>query len=190
MTFVSDHPTSTPSRRPRSAPRDPDPGFLIGSHRVAPDALHRFNAVLTGLGRLPMSAGELAHAARQRATADGHPSRQPDWIARRLRRGLTISAMLVDPAWQPAAATGAIADAVDAYLRSRDDLIPDDLPRIGRLDDALVVEAAWPLLADEVRAYRKATETRPRPPAAALRMATPRLHSYLPPAAAYLFRVC
>src|SRR3546814_4573423 len=36
------------------------------------------------------------------------------------------------------------------YVRSRRDLIPEDLPRVGRLDDAIVIDAAWPRLADEV----------------------------------------
>src|SRR3546814_11617452 len=39
------------------------------------------------------------------------------------------------------------------YVRSRRDLIPDDLPRVGRLDDAIVIDAAWPRLADEVACY-------------------------------------
>src|SRR3546814_14747380 len=58
-----------------------------------------------------------------------------------------------DPAWQPANDAAAPAALVMDYVRSRRDLIPDDLPRVGRLDDAIVIDAAWPRLADEVACY-------------------------------------
>jgi hypothetical protein len=39
------------------------------------------------------------------------------------------------------------------YVVQRDDLIPDRIPRLGRLDDALLVELAWPAFADELEDY-------------------------------------
>jgi uncharacterized membrane protein YkvA (DUF1232 family) len=47
----------------------------------------------------------------------------------------------------------ATAAAIVDYARSRDDLIPDWMPQVGRLDDAIVVETAWPRLATEVDDY-------------------------------------
>ena len=41
-----------------------------------------------------------------------------------------------------------------AYADDTHDLIPDWLPQVGRLDDAIVVEAAWPTLRGEVACYR------------------------------------
>src|SRR3546814_13200927 len=61
--------------------------------------------------------------------------------------------MIDDPASQPANDAAAPAALVMDYVRSRRDLIPDDLPRVGRLDDAIVLDAAWPRLADEVACY-------------------------------------
>src|SRR5690606_2900637 len=47
----------------------------------------------------------------------------------------------------------AVASRVVGYVRGHDDLIPDQLPRVGRLDDAIVIDTAWPLLAAEVDEY-------------------------------------
>lgn len=128
------------------------PVALIGTHRPSPDALDRFNATLAQLGRLPMGLEELVGAARRLAPSDG-TAQAPEWVVRRMRRALTLGLMIADPCWEPAGRCGEIAGIVLDYLRSSDDLIPDAVPRIGRLDDALVVEAAWPLLADEIRDY-------------------------------------
>src|SRR3546814_15870343 len=69
------------------------------------------------------------------------------------KRATSIGLMIDDPAWQPANDAAAPAALVMDYVRSRRDLIPDDLPRVGRLDDAIVIDAAWPRLADEVACY-------------------------------------
>jgi uncharacterized membrane protein YkvA (DUF1232 family) len=123
----------------------------IGQYPVAADAVARFNAVLGRLGRPPMGLADLAATARR---ASAPPARQAStWIVRRMRRGLTVGLMLADPCWAVTGRTGEAATVVADYLARGDDLIPDEVPRIGRLDDALVVDAAWPLLADEVRAY-------------------------------------
>ncbi|MCR6662514.1 MAG: YkvA family protein [Luteimonas sp.] len=123
---------------------------LVGN--PAPDALDRFNATLGQFGRVPMTLEELAASAHRLAPVGG-TAQASDWIVRRMRRALTIGLMLADPCWEPSGRCGEVAGIVLAYLRSTDDLIPDETPRIGHLDDALVVEAAWPLLADEIRDY-------------------------------------
>ena len=45
------------------------------------------------------------------------------------------------------------ARTVLEYARGHDDLIPDWLPKVGRLDDAIVVDTAWPLLSAEFDDY-------------------------------------
>lgn len=40
------------------------------------------------------------------------------------------------------------------YVGEARDLIPDDVPLIGRLDDALLVELSWPMLAEELEDFR------------------------------------
>lgn len=55
---------------------------------------------------------------------------------------------------RPGRGRAAVAGAaMVGYLRSHHDLIPDSIPRIGRLDDAVVVDTAWPRLAGEMLAY-------------------------------------
>lgn len=40
-----------------------------------------------------------------------------------------------------------------AYVEQARDLIPDETPLVGRLDDALLVELAWPMVAEELEDY-------------------------------------
>lgn len=40
-----------------------------------------------------------------------------------------------------------------AYVEQARDLIPDDVPLVGRLDDALLIELAWPMVAEELEDY-------------------------------------
>lgn len=139
-----------PMQAPR--PRHPARRQSIGGYVVAPQDLERFNALLARLGRSPMAIDTLATAARRltRPQASGRPG---GWIVKRLRRAVTIGLMAADPAWPLPGERASAADLVTRYLRDGNDLIPDVLPRIGRLDDALIVEAAWPVLASEVDDY-------------------------------------
>lgn len=134
-------PASEPSRR-----------RLVGNHALDRKGLDRFNQVLARLDRAPLDCDQLASAARQLAQAPA-AVREPDCIRQRLRRATVIGLMVADPAWRPANDTIDPARLVLDYVRSDCDLIPDSLPRLGRLDDAIVVDAAWPQLADEVDCY-------------------------------------
>jgi hypothetical protein len=65
-----------------------------------------------------------------------------------------LSQMLEDRAWAPANDAIAPAGTVLDYLRGQDGLIPDWIPQVGRLDDAIVIDTAWPRLAGEVLSYQ------------------------------------
>jgi hypothetical protein len=125
---------------------------LIGRHAPARDALDRFNLVLARLGHAPMALDELATRARGFARPDV-PGQTPAWIVERMRRGLTIGLMAADPSWQAEGRSARAARIVTGYLHDAGDLVPDDLPRYGRFDDALVVDAAWSVLSGEVAGY-------------------------------------
>lgn len=71
----------------------------------------------------------------------------------RLARAESLRRMLDDPDWSLPAETRERGRALLAYLCVFDDLIPDDQPLIGHLDDALLIELSWSEFAGEVQDY-------------------------------------
>lgn len=126
----------------------------IGDFALDSGRLDGFNQLLTRLDqqRPALDCDQLASAARQLIELPG-PGNMPSCIQQRMRRAAAIDLMTVDPGWTPANDAIGPAGLVVDYVRSGNDLIPDALPRIGRLDDAIVVDVAWPLLDEEVRYY-------------------------------------
>ena len=72
----------------------------------------------------------------------------------RLQRMEELRALLNDPAWDSHEAIRARINKLLAYVDREDDLIPDTLPLLGRLDDVLLIELAWPAFAEEADEYR------------------------------------
>lgn len=101
-----------------------------------------------------VDADMLACIARQLLAA-GQLGRTPPAIAERMRCAGVIDLMLRDADWQPEEATADTGRELLRYLRATDDnqLIPNGEPVIGRMDDAMLVESAWPVAADEVLVY-------------------------------------
>ncbi|GAB3727644.1 hypothetical protein GCM10028862_04430 [Luteimonas pelagia] len=123
----------------------------IGTFDLDNGALAHFNRLLSILddGHRPLVPDQLATAARE---LDGEPAgrQAPACITQRMRRAGVIELMLRDAEWAMPDAAREPAELVVAYVRGATDLIPDRLPRVGRLDDAIVVDAAWDSLAREV----------------------------------------
>lgn len=71
----------------------------------------------------------------------------------RLARAESLRRMLDDPDWSLPEGVAKRGRKLLAYLRTFDDLIPDDLPLIGHLDDALLIELSWSEFAGEVQDY-------------------------------------
>lgn len=71
----------------------------------------------------------------------------------RLARLQQLRSMLDDADWDADPATQARLGKLFAYLDENDDLIPDDTPRLGQLDDVLLAELAWPAFAEEAADY-------------------------------------
>ncbi|QNP40245.1 YkvA family protein [Lysobacter solisilvae (ex Woo and Kim 2020)] len=72
----------------------------------------------------------------------------------RLSRMDELRALLDDGAWDADDATRMRINKLLAYVDREDDLIPDRLPLLGRLDDVLLIELAWPAFAQEANEYR------------------------------------
>ena len=80
-------------------------------------------------------------------------SNAPDFISDRLQRLQTMTDMVRDSEWQlPAEETARVLSAL-AYFSEPEDLIPDHIPGLGFLDDAIMVELVAVELRHEVEAY-------------------------------------
>ena len=78
----------------------------------------------------------------------------------RLQRMDELRALLDDPGWDCHDATRMRINKLLAYIDREDDLIPDSLALLGRLDDILLIELAWPAFAEEANEYRDFCEYR------------------------------
>jgi hypothetical protein len=127
----------------------------IGSFRLSSLDMERFNHLLSTLtgDRTSLDCDQVVTAARLLADSCGSQS-TPACIRQRLEQAGSLPGMLADHDWQPADEVVTPASAVLDYLNGHNDLIPDWIPQVGRLDDAIVVEAAWPRLAGEVLSYQ------------------------------------
>ena len=74
-------------------------------------------------------------------------------IALRMARADSLLEMLCDPDWQLPEKLAARARHLVAALRGSENLIPDDVPLFGHLDEALMVELCWSAFAGEVGDY-------------------------------------
>lgn len=140
---ILENPSTQPHRR-----------HQIGDFRLDEGELERFNALLVQLGReqLPLDSDRVATAARELADADAG-TKAPACIGQRMRRVAAAALMVADPDWTAANDAVDVTGQVIAYVRGRNGLIPNQLPKVGRLDDAIVIDVAWPRLADEIGSY-------------------------------------
>ena len=74
-------------------------------------------------------------------------------IELRLARAESLRRMLDDADWILPAGLARRGRRLLAYVERCHDLIPDDMPQFGHLDDALLVELSWSEFAGEVQDY-------------------------------------
>jgi uncharacterized membrane protein YkvA (DUF1232 family) len=77
----------------------------------------------------------------------------PDFVTERLERLETLLAMVSDRQWPLTEEERSPVLSGLAYLCDPEDLIPDDLPGIGMLDDAVMIELVFRELRHELDAY-------------------------------------
>ncbi|MCE5232124.1 MAG: YkvA family protein [Mizugakiibacter sp.] len=126
----------------------------IGQIALAPSALREFNALAHALyehaddfdsARITTAVAMALHAARS--------GRSVRFIPARMARAQALRDMAADADWSLDAATRAGIDDLLAYVDRADDLIPDGIPLIGLLDDAILVDVALNRLRDELDDY-------------------------------------
>lgn len=96
---------------------------------------------------------EILAAARDLAGSIGR-AKLPDFLAGRFDKLHDLIEMVADADWSLAPRERAPVLAALAYLCDPEDLIPDDIPGIGLLDDAVMIELVFHELRHEIAAYR------------------------------------
>lgn len=118
------------------------------------DQVQRFNALARTLNEeMPaLTMDQLAGVARRvlRVAAAGGES---PFVRSRLRRAEEVRALLADVGWSSSDDLAGRMRALMAYLDDPNGLIRDDVPVIGRLDDALLVDIAMDTLREELDDY-------------------------------------
>lgn len=125
----------------------------VGAIELQEAAVQHFNDLLGQLdARAPhVSADQLVTLARW--LQDQPHDLAVAVLSERLARAEQLRRMLNDSDWDVDADTRDRARMLMAYLQQVDDLIPDDQPLVGHLDDALLVELSWPAFAAETTDY-------------------------------------
>jgi hypothetical protein len=121
---------------------------------ITEHGVRRFNAVAHSVNELmpALSADQLAGVARRvlrTATAGG----ESPFVRSRLRRAVELRTMALDAAWPLSETTARRVGDLLAYIDDPQGLIRDDVPFIGRLDDALLVDIAMDTLRPELDDY-------------------------------------
>lgn len=147
----------------------------IGQVALNDDAIDDFNQTLHALSaQAPaVQADQIASLARWMHELPAEIAAAT--ISQRLARVETLRKLLQDGDWCVQPEFAERAQRLLAYLQRFDDLIPDDVPVIGHLDDALLVELSWAEFAGEVQDFldfcRFRREQNPRGSAAERRVA-------------------
>ena len=79
----------------------------------------------------------------------------PDFIAERITKLKVVTDMLSDDEWQLGAVDRERVLGAMLYFCDPDDLIPDDVPGLGFLDDAIYIELLFKQLGAEISSYEE-----------------------------------
>ena len=125
----------------------------VAGLRLEDAALLAFNAQLQAVsaGVPKVDADQVASLARW--MLDLSADKAEATIALRMARAEALAQMLDDADWQVPEATAIRGRRLIVALRNGENLIPDATPRVGHLDEALMVELCWAEFEAEVGDY-------------------------------------
>lgn len=126
----------------------------VGDYELEPARLETFNRALHTLS--PEAPGltldQIATAA-QRALVRHGDGGMPPFVQSRMATLVRLEEMVADEPWSSSSACRQQVDVLRDYRGEPRDLIPDDQPVVGLLDDALLVDIALQLMRDELADY-------------------------------------
>ena len=125
----------------------------VGTIALGDAAIRRFNALLAQIAPNAPSVSADQVVTLARWLGQQPQDRAVAILSERLARAEHLRRMLNDSDWDVGSETRERARMLTRYLQQVDDLIPDDQPLVGHLDDALLVELSWPAFEDETRDY-------------------------------------
>ncbi len=155
MNYSYRHHESTHEALPLALPLPfPQPRrALIDGLPINESAIGQFNDELQALnaGAPSVNRDQVASLVRWLQTLPAETAVAT--INLRMARVETLRRLLLDPSWDVSAEFARRTRQLLDYVARFDDLIPDDVPLIGHLDDALLVELCWTRFTGEVQDY-------------------------------------
>ncbi len=100
------------------------------------------------------SAEQILRGAREMAKAV-REAKPPDYVVERVEKLEAFAAMAEDKAWAPPQAVHRRVLTALAYFTYPQDLIPDPVPGLGYLDDAIMIELVAQDLRHELRGHQQ-----------------------------------
>jgi len=154
LTTLNDRLATLPLPPMSDAPRGFQRRHRIGSLDLANGALRRFREVAGALeSESPIPGVDAMASAARRLTRQFAGTRRAPCIRLRLRCLAALRAMATEPAWSLDNTKQARVRLIADYAANQDRLVPDAVPVIGGLDDAVLVELAWPSLRHDLDDY-------------------------------------
>lgn len=126
----------------------------IGDYELTTAGLDRFNQTLRTLSpEAPnMTMDQIASAAQRALTrhADGST---PPFVTSRMEALERLEALAQDAGWEASPELQHKVEVLRSYRADDEDLIPDDQPVVGLLDDAVLIDVALQLLRGDLADY-------------------------------------
>lgn len=132
----------------------PKRGHRIGDYEMQASRLERFNAALRALSpESPTLTLDQVATAAQRALDRYPDGGQPAFVSSRLAALARLEALAADDGWHADEQLHGYLQTIHGYLADAQALIPSDLPVVGRLDDAVLIDVALQLVREDLAEY-------------------------------------
>ena len=137
----------TPSSEPRNK---------LDEYEVDPARLDYFNAVLQEIscGAPSLNMDQIITASR-RVLARYQVGQRPVFVESRLQALVRLEEMAANAGWDLSIDDRRRIKRLRRYVQEPEGLLPDALPVIGQLDDALLIDVALQVLRDELADYEE-----------------------------------